>query len=140
MAELKTTATGASVDEFLATVIDPARRADCETIRSLMQKITGKPAEMWGSSIVGFDRYRYTYSNGKELEWPVVGFSPRKQNLTLYVLSGFDGIEELLNKLGKHNIGKSCLYLKSLGDVDMDVLEEIIQKTVAFVRATHPSC
>ncbi len=134
MSEPKTQPTKTTLAEFLATVEDPARRADCQTVAKLMQKATGEKAVIWGSSIVGFGRYRYRYASGQEGDWPVVGFSPRKNDLTLYLMRGFDGEDELLARLGKHKISKACLYLKSLKNVDMAVLEELIAHSVAAME------
>jgi len=137
MAELKTKVSEASVADFLAAVPDPGRRADCLAVTELMRAVTGAEPEMWGPSIVGCGRYRYRYASGREGEWPLVGFSPRKQNLTLYVMAGFDGEDALLARLGKHTTGKSCLYLKRLSDVDPDALRELVERSVAHVRATN---
>jgi len=129
--ENKTQPTRADVDAFLDAVADPQRREDCRRVRALMESTTGAPAEMWGPSIVGFGRYRYRYESGREGEWMVTGFSPRKNDLTLYIMPGFEQHEALLAKLGKHKTGKSCLYLKRLADVDMRVLEQIVSASVA---------
>ena len=129
MSELKTRPTSASVVEFLALQPD-ARRADCEAVLRMMEAATGERAEMWGASIVGFGRYAYTNSTKKTFEWPLIGFSPRKQDLTLYLMPGFDGFAELMAKLGKHKTGKSCLYLKQLADVDQAVLRKLIDASV----------
>ena len=128
-AEPKTRPTGTTLQEFLAGVADPARRADCAAVAASMQQATGEPAVIWGSSIVGFGRYRYRYGSGREADWPLVGFAARKNDLTLYLV--FDGSEALLAKLGKHKTGKGCLYLKSLADVDQRVLAEMIARSVA---------
>ena len=130
-AENKTTATAASVDDFLATVADPARRADCERLRALMQAATGEPARLWGPSIVGFGLYRYRYESGREGEWMLTGFSPRKSDLTLYLMAGVERHADLLARLGPHKTGRSCLYLKRLANVDMGVLETLVQEAVA---------
>lgn len=129
MSELKTRPTTASVAEFLAQQAD-ARRADCEAVLRMMEAATGERAEMWGAAIVGCGRYAYTNSTKKTFEWPVVGFSPRKNDLTLYLMPGFEGCAELMGRLGKHKTGKSCLYLKKLVDVDAGVLEELIEWSV----------
>ena len=129
MAELKTQANDASVADFLAQQTDE-RRADCEAVQQMMEDATGERAQMWGGSIVGFGRYAYTNSTKKTYEWPLVGFSPRKNDLTLYIMPGFDGFAELMAKLGKHKTGKSCLYLKKLADVDRKVLEKLIKGSV----------
>ena len=137
MAELKTKLTGEPVKEFLEKVDSPQKKADCYTVMALMEKATGSPAEMWADSIVGFGRYHYKYASGREADWMLTGFSPRKQNLTLYIMSGFDRYAELMSRLGKFKTGKSCLYLKTLADVDMDVLEELIKESVAHMRASN---
>lgn len=138
MAELKTQRTDASVADFLNAIPDAGRRADSLAVADLMASVTGAPAEMWGPSIVGFGTCRYRYASGREGEWPVVGFSPRKQNLTLYLTSGFDGYDELMARLGKHTTSKACLYIKRLSDVNLDVLRELVAASVADVRATYP--
>ena len=129
MSELKTRPTTASVSEFLALQPDQ-RRADCQEVLAMMEAATGEPAEMWGAAIVGFGRYAYSGSSKKVMEWPVVGFSPRKTDLTLYLMPGFEGRAELMARLGKHKTGKSCLYLKTLADVDAGVLRELIDCSV----------
>lgn len=139
MAEPKTKATTVSLDEFLANSVDPTRHEDCRTIAAMMQRATGEPAVMWGA-IVGFGRYKYSYANGREAEWPVVGFSPRKTDLTLYIMPGFDRYEALLGKLGKHKTGKSCLYIKRLADIDVNALQAIIDASVKAMapKRAHP--
>lgn len=134
MSEPKTRPTSASVEEFLDAQ-PPARRADCDTIVAMMRKATGEAPVMWGPGIVGFGRYLATRSDGKTYEWPVIGFSPRKGALVLYVLHEFAGREALLGKLGKHTTGQSCLYVKRLTDVDTDVLESLVH---ASVKAMAP--
>lgn len=130
MAELKTKVTDESVAAFLAKVEDPARRADCEAVLAMMQHATGCAPKMWGASIVGFGKYAYKYASGRTGEWPVTGFSPRKNDLTLYIMPGFTRYDALMKRLGKHKTGKSCLYLKRLADVDTTVLEELITASV----------
>lgn len=129
-AKLKTTPTRRSVAAFLATV-DKARRKDCQTIVDLMRAATGAEPEMWGASIVGFGRYQYRYESGREGEWMMVGFAPRKNDLTLYVLPGIDAFPDLLPRLGKYKTGKSCLYVRKLDDVDLGVLRALVEKSVA---------
>ena len=126
MAEPKTAPTPASVADFLAAVPDPARRADAQAACALIIEVTGAEPVMWGSSIVGFGAYHYRYASGQEGDWPPVGLSPRKAALTLYLSTGFDGADDLLNRLGPHSTGRSCLYLKRLGDVDEAVLRELV--------------
>lgn len=131
MAELKTKPTIQTAPEFLmATVADDQRRVDCFTLIELMQKATGCEPVMWGASIVGFGKYHYRYASGREGDWMVTGFSPRKNDLTLYIISGFDNSPELMQKLGKYKTGKSCLYLKRLADVDQKVLRQLIDTSV----------
>lgn len=129
MSELKTRPTSASVSEFLAQQTNE-RRADCEAVLQMMEAATGERAEMWGAAIVGFGRYAYTNSSKKTNEWPIIGFSPRKNDLTLYITPGFDGFSELMAKLGKHKLSKACLYLKKLADVDAKVLRKLIDGSV----------
>ncbi|MES2858879.1 MAG: DUF1801 domain-containing protein [Pseudomonadota bacterium] len=129
MSELKTRPSTAPVAEFLAQQ-SSERRADCEAVLRMMEAATGERAEMWGAAIVGFGRYAYTNSARKTFEWPIVGFSPRKDDLTLYIMPGFDGFAGLMAKLGKHKKGKSCLYLKKLADVDATVLRALIEESV----------
>lgn len=134
----KTKPEAASVAAFLAAVPDAQRRADGEAVLRMMQAATGCEPVMWGPAIVGFDRYRYRYDSGREGEWPIVGFSPRKQALVLYVMPGFAGYDALLARLGEHATGKSCLYVKRLSDVDAGVLEELVRASVAEMRRRHP--
>jgi hypothetical protein len=135
MAELKTKRTAHSVDAFLRGLKDAQRQKDCRTVAALMQRVTGKKPEMWGASIVGFGSYHYKGASGREGDWFLTGFSPRKQNLTLYLISGFKGAEGLLKKLGKHSkSGGSCLYLKRLADVDLEVLRQLVERSVAETR------
>ena len=134
MAELKTKKTNQSVKEFLESVEDESKRQDSFEILKLMEKITGEKATMWGDSIVGFGSYHYKYATGREGDWMLTGFSPRKQALTLYIMAGFDLYENLLNRLGKFKTGKSCLYIKRLEDIDMNVLTELVEKSVAHMR------
>lgn len=130
MAELKTQKNNASVKTFLQSVKDKQMREDCEKVASLMKTTTKSEHKMWGTSIVGFGEYHYKYASGREGDWFLCGFSPRKQALTLYITSGLEQHPELLAKLGKHKIGKSCLYIKRLEDVDMNVLKLLIQQGV----------
>lgn len=138
MAELKTQENDRSVKSFLDAVEPEQRRQDCYTILAMMEKATGSAPKMWGDSIVGFGRYHYKYASGREGDWMLSAFSPRKQNLTLYIMAGFDRYEELLSKLGKFKTGKACLYVKTLADVDLTVLEELIQSSVDHIKATYP--
>ena len=128
MAELKTKQTDKSVQKFLNDIPDPAKRKDCKTIAAMMTEISGYKPKMWGPSIVGFGSYHYKYASGHEGDSALLGFSPRKQALTLYVLNGSDEEKELLKKLGKHTTGKCCLYIKQLSDVDLPTLKALIRK------------
>jgi Domain of unknown function (DU1801) len=130
MAELKTKATGASVADFLAGVKDEQRRNDCLTVAKLMQQVTKAEPKMWGSSIVGFGDYRYSYASGRELDWFLVGFSPRKEALTLYLMPGSAAFADSLKNLGKYKTGKGCLYIKHLEDVDQQSLKTLVQESV----------
>ena len=133
-AELKTKKNEASVEDFLNEIADENARADCKKVAEMMEKATGAKPRMWGASIVGFGTYNYKYASGREGEWMEVAFSPRKANLTLYIMSGFKEYDELLAKLGKHKTGKSCLYIKRLSDVDEKVLMELIESSIENVR------
>ena len=128
MAELKTQRTDASVDDFLAGVADPRRREDARTVCALMTEVTGEPPAMWGTAIVGFGAYDYRYASGQTGTWPAAAFSPRKASLTVY-LYDFEGRDELLSRLGRHSLGKSCLYLPRLSDVDLSVLRELVRRS-----------
>lgn len=134
----KTLATSASVEDFLAAVADPSRAKDCREIAAMMRKATGERARMWGASIVGFGSYHYKYDSGREGDAPIIGFSPRKSDLTIYIVPGFSSYGELLARLGKHKTAKVCLYLKRLDDIDRDVLRELIERSVADMRARYP--
>ncbi|HQN09470.1 MAG TPA: DUF1801 domain-containing protein [Thermoanaerobaculia bacterium] len=134
MAEPKTKKTDASVAAFLDAVADPRRREDAREVLALMKRITGEEPKMWGPSIVGFGSYTYTYASGQTGDWPIAGFSPRKQALTLYLMPGFEKDADLMKRLGKHKTGKSCLYLNRLADVDAGVLEELVRRSVERMR------
>ena len=126
-----TVPTGASVDNFLAAVPDDRRRADAERLCALLREVTGKAPVMWGPSIVGFGTYRYTYAGGRTGDWPLVGFSPRKQQLVVYLVGGYEErYPSVLARLGPHKTGKGCLYLKRLDDVDESALRELVDRTV----------
>ena len=130
MAELKTKVNDASVDKFLKGIKDETKRDDSFQVLEIMKKVTRAEPKMWGTSIIGFGDYHYKYESGREGDYFLTGFSPRKQNLTLYIFGGFDGHEELLNKLGKYTLGKGCLYIKKLEDVDTKVLKELVTRSV----------
>ena len=124
MAEPKTKPTSVPVEKFLASIADARVRADCLTIAEMMEKATRAKPRMWGANIVGFDSYSYTYSSGRQADWPIISFSPRKPNITLYIAEGFAGRDELLRKLGRHSCGKVCVYIKSLDDVHPPTLRQ----------------
>jgi hypothetical protein len=128
MAELKTRTTHASVAKFLEGIRDEKKRADCYAILKIMKRATRAEPKMWGTSIIGLGDYHYIYESGREGDWFLTGFSPRVQNLTLYMMGGFD--TGLLKKLGKYKMGKGCLYINKLEDVDTKVLSELITKSV----------
>jgi len=134
MAELKTKPTAESVSKFLKSVPDEGRRNDCLTIAKLMEEATGFKPKMWGPSIVGFGQYHYKYDSGQEGDWMLIGFSPRKQNLTLYLMLGLDKHGELLKKLGKHSHAKSCLYIKRLDDIHLPTLKKLIRESVKQMK------
>ena len=135
MAELKTRPNDGDVEAFLAAVENDQRREDALEVLALMRRVTGEEPEMWGPSIVGFGSYHYKYESGREGDMFVAGFSPRKQALTLYIMSGFSKHDELMAKLGKYTTGKSCLYIKKLSDVDMGVLEDLVRGSVEYVSS-----
>ena len=138
MAKMKTTPTQASVDAYLDSVEDAQKRADCRAVAAMMAEVTGAPARMWGPSIVGFGTYHYRYASGREGDFMETGFAARKRAITLYIMAGFSEYGDLLAKLGKHDTGKSCLYVKRLADVDQAVLREMVERSVAWIRARHP--
>jgi hypothetical protein len=135
MAELKTKPTTESVSTFLNKVADKTRREDCFAVLEMMRDVTKEEPTMWGSSIVGFGRYRYKYESGREGEWPITGFSPRKGDLTLYIVPGFEIAPDLMKRLGKYKTGKSCLYIRKLADVDRKVLKQLTEKSVKKMSA-----
>ena len=137
MAENKTRATKASVTEFIKAIDDPVRRADVRKVAAMMRKATGKRAKMWGSSIVGYGTYRYKYASGREGEFMMAGYSPRKQALTVYIMAGFSKYGSLMARLGKYKTGKSCLYIKRLSDIDEQILQRLINESVAYMRKTY---
>ena len=137
MADLKTKRNKGDVEAFLNSVADEKKRQDSFTILDFMKKVTGMEPEMWGDSIIGFGSYHYKYASGREGDWFLTGFSPRVQNLTLYIMAGFDNYNQLLGKLGKYSTGKSCLYIKRIEDVDMDVLKELVEQSVEHMKRTN---
>ena len=132
-AEPKTKPTDVPVADFIATVENPRRRADAEAARAMLAEVTGEEPVMWGPSIVGYGSYK-----GPTGDWPIIGFSPRKANLVLYVFRDFDGADDLLARLGKHKASAGCIYVNRLDDVDLSVLRDIATQSVAWMRATHP--
>lgn len=130
MAEPKTRPTDADVGAFLESVPDERRRDEARTVCRLLQEVTGEEPVLWGTSIVGFGSVRLRYASGRELDWPVTGFSPRKAATTVYLMDGFEERDDLLARLGPHSTGRSCLYLKRLADVDLDVLRELVAESV----------
>lgn len=137
MAEPKTKPTRRSVKAFIDAVPDPERRKDCRTVMKLMKKVTGVSSKMWGPSLVGFGSFHYKYASGREGDWPLSAFSPRKQDLTLYIMAGANRFPDLMKKLGKYKTGVSCLYLKRLGDVDLKVLEKLVKESVRETKRAY---
>jgi Domain of unknown function (DU1801) len=137
MADQKTKQTTQSVESFLSKVTDKQVREDCNTIIKLMKKVTGAPPKMWGPSIIGFGQYHYKYESGHEGDMCLTGFSPRKQNISLYIMAGIPGQDELMKKLGKHKAGKGCIYVKQLKDIDTGVLENMISKAVNYLKKKY---
>jgi len=135
MAKLKTGPTKVSVRAFLKGVNDDRRRQDCETLVGMMKRITRADPVMWGPSIVGFGTYHFKYASGREGDWFLTGFSPRTQALTIYIMGGFKQYPALMKQLGRPSTGSSCLYVKRLDDLDLDVLQELIRESVRFVKA-----
>jgi len=138
VAELKTKQTDQSVEAFLSRIEGDKIRQDSFAILELMKQVTGKEPKMWGDSIVGFGNYHYKYASGREGDMPLVGFSPRKQNLTLYIMSGFTDYDDLLNKLGKYKTGKACLYINKIEDIDLHTLQELVRLSVEHMARTNP--
>lgn len=136
MAENKTKANAKSVPKFLKQIEDPKKRADSLLIVELMEKLSGSLPRMWGDSIVGFGDYHYKYASGREGDWFQVGFSPRKQNLTIYIMGYLEFYSDILEGLGKYKHGKGCLYIKKLEDIDMDVLEKLISTSIKRLKTS----
>jgi len=137
MAELKTKQNDQSVEKFLNGIADKKTREDCFTVMKLMKQVTKMEPKMWGGSIVGFGAYHYKYESGREGDWFLTGFSPRKQNLTLYIMAGFAQYEALMKELGKHKTGKSCLYINKLEDINLLTLKKLIQQSVKHMAITR---
>ncbi|HKU77246.1 MAG TPA: DUF1801 domain-containing protein [Pyrinomonadaceae bacterium] len=135
MAEAKTKPTNESVKDFLNRVPDAEKREDCFTVLKMMEEITGDKPKMWGPSIVGFGNWSYKYASGHSGDWPIAAFSPRKKDLTLYLMMGFEKHTELMEKLGKHSTGKSCLYIKRLSDIHLPTLKKLIKTSIKDLKA-----
>jgi len=139
MAELKTKQNTGSVENFLDTVEDELKRKDCKVLLDIMKEVTKEEPKMWGDSIIGFGTYHYKSKSGQEGDWFITGFSPRKGNIPVYLMHGHEGYEELFDKLGKHKMGKGCLYLKSLNDINMKILKDIIKRSVRDIQKRYPA-
>ncbi len=137
MAELKTKENDASVKGFLDDVEDEQKRTDSYTLLKMMEKLSGEPAKMWGGAIVGFGSYHYIYSSGREGDWMLTGFSPRKANISIYLMAGFDQLGDELAILGKHKSSKGCLYVKKLSDIDEKVLRGMIKKSITLIKKRY---
>ena len=137
MSDLKSRPTDADVDAFIESIDDEARREDCRAVMKIMKRLTRAQPRMWGPTMVGFGQYHYKYDSGREGDWFMTGFSPRKANLTLYIMAGFDRHDEIMGRLGKFKTGKSCLYVKRLSDVDAKALEELLRESVAFLKKAY---
>ena len=136
-AQNKTVENNGSVADFINSVADETKKADCQKIDAMMQQISGHSPKMWGKSIVGYGIYHYKYASGREGEFMKIGFSPRAQNLTLYIMPGFERYDEIMSRLGKHKTGKSCLYVKKLADVDEDVLKELMTESYGHMTEKY---
>ncbi len=137
MAEPKTKPTGASVTAFIAAIPEPEKRREIKKIGAMMRRATGARPRLWGTSIVGYGRYRYEYPSGRSGEWMLTGYAARKHALTVYIMSGFEPFADLMDRLGKYKTGKSCLYIKRLADVDEAVLEDLITQSVSIMRERY---
>ena len=137
MAAMKTTVNKASVEDFLNGLGNAKRREDSFAILKMMKSVTGQPPRMWGPSIVGFDKYHYKYASGREGEICMIGFSPRSQALTLYIMPGFETRDSLLKKLGKHTTGKGCVYIRTLEDVDLKTLKQLVTAAYRYMKKTY---
>lgn len=135
--ELKTKVNDASVIDFLNKIEDDRKREESFQLLDLLSKITGEEPKMWGGSIIGFGSYHYKYASGQEGDWMKIGFSPRKQKMSIYIMSGFDKLQNHLEKLGKHKIGKGCLYVNKLTDIDINILEKLVLESFHHLRAAQ---
>lgn len=138
MSQNKTRPTEISPADFIASVEHPVRRSDAETLLEMMTRITGEEPKVWGPSIIGFGQYHYRYESGREGDFMRTGFSPRKTSMVVYILPGYTDFSDILDRLGKHKLGKSCLYINKLDDVDLDVLEELIRAGLADMAQKYP--
>jgi hypothetical protein len=134
MAELKTKPSDVSVEKFLNKIPDEARREDCFAIARMMEEATGSKPKLWGASLVGFGSYHYKGASGREGDWPLTAFSPRKNDLSLYIMTGFEDYKDLMAKLGKHSTGRGCLYIKRLSDVHVPTLKKLIRESVKQMK------
>ena len=137
--ELKTKKNKMSVIEFINNIKNPQRKTDAKKVLAIMKKITKEKPAMWGESIIGFGTYHYKYSSGQDGDWMITGFSPRKANLTIYIMPGYNLPQPLLRKLGKHKTGKSCLYINKLEDIDLKILERLIDKGYKEMKKKYPT-
>ena len=137
MADNKTQITDVSVDDFIACIDHPTRAADAKILVQLFATITGQSAKMWGPSIIGFGQYHYVYDSGREGDFLATGFSPRKANLSIYVMPGYQDYSEILSRLGKHKLAKACVYINKLSDIDIGVLEELIRAGLRDLSLIH---
>jgi len=133
----KTVPTPADAQAYLSAIEDPVRRADCQALAVLMEQVTGKPPVMWGAAIVGFGSYHYRYASGREGDAPLAGFAPRKGDISIYLSCDTEARAALLAKLGRHKMGKGCLYVRRLADVDLAVLEELVRQSIATTQALY---
>lgn len=139
MPKNKTIATTAPVSDYMAAIADPQRRADCELLQAIMQDITGCEARMWGAGIVGFDQYHYRYDSGREGDMCVTGFSSRKTDISIYLVVTGEDQQTLLTQLGRHKMGKACLSVRRLSDIQLPVLQQLIAGSVQAVRQQYPA-
>jgi hypothetical protein len=140
MYDAKTKPTAVSVESYLAAITDDVRREDCRVLTEMMQRLTGHPPTMWGTSIVGFGKYHYKYASGHEGDSCLIGYASRKGDISVYLLAGYetDETRALLAQLGRHKIGKACLYLRRLSDVQVPVLEQLMARSIAETKARYP--
>lgn len=136
----KTIGTDGSVEDYLSSITPEAKREDCRKVSAMMARLTGHPPKMWGASIVGFGSYHYKYETGREGDSLRTGFAARAQNISIYIMPGYQDFDDELSRLGKYKIGKSCLYIKKLADVDEGVLEEMVAKGLKLLAETYPEC